>query len=391
MKRILLSLVAFFLVGQVFSQIWLSNILAEVEQNNPIIKSGLMWKDAKHAEASTGITPANPFVHAGWFPAEDKGNGVKKTWGITQSFDFPTLYFQKVKRANTSKAIADIEYKMLRQEILLDAKSTIIELIYAKRTISRLQERANQTQKLVSWFQKKHETGDASILELNNAQTRFLEINDKLLGVKNRFESLSIKLVQMNGGNAIFINDTTISIPILQNQDSLIEAMKNSDPRFVLLSVNVQQSSQNISIAKQQWLPNFEVGYESEKTNTETFTGFKVGLSLPLWSNTGQVKAAKAKGFAIDADIVNIKLQLTLEVDQEYTKANNTLKRYQNLDGFFKSNSNYTLLKKSLEAGNISSINFFNEVEYLYELEDKYYDFEKDYILSIASLERFKL
>lgn len=391
MKRKILLFITIILVNQGFSQTWVDNALKEIEGNNPLLKSGVLWKEAKQAEASTGITPANPFVEAGWFPAEEKGAGMKKTWGISQSFDFPTLYFQKVKKANTSKAIADVEYRMLRQEVLLDAKSTLIEFFYEKQVLIKLKERVEQTQQLVGWFQKRVETGDASALDLNNARTRLLNINDRLIICEANIEVLTRKLVQLNGGKSIPFGDALITIPILPNRDSIITALKANDPRFTLLSLNGKQSVENLNIAKGQWLPNFEVGYESEKTKAETFTGFRVGLSIPLWGNAGQVKAAKAKRFAVDAEIVSVESQLLAEIEKEYLSAKNAQQRFINFTEFLKSCSNISLLRKSLELGNISAINYFNEVEYLYDIQDKGIETEKELVISITKLERFKL
>lgn len=391
MKKKILLFLTIILVNQGFAQTWLDNSLKEIEGNNTLLKSGVLWKEAKQAEASTGITPANPFVEAGWFPAEEKGAGMKKTWGISQSFDFPTIYFQKVKKANTSKAIADVEYRMLRQEVLLDAKSTLLELFYEKRVSSKLKERVEQTQQLVSWFQKRVDTGDASMLDLNNARTRLINISDRLISSNANIETLTRKVTQLNGEKPISINDTLITIPILPNRDSIISALKTNDPRFTLLSLNGKQSIEDLNLAKGQWLPNLEVGYESEKTKAETFAGFRVGLSIPLWGNAGQVKAAKAKRFAVDADIVSVESQLLSEIETDYVSAKNAQQRFINFADFLKSNSNISLLRKSLELGNISAINYFNEVEYLYDIQDKSLETEKELMISITKLERFKL
>jgi len=391
MKKIILLFLTIILGNQGFAQTWLDNSLNEIEGNNPLLKSGVLWKEAKQAEASTGITPANPFVEAGWFPAEDKGAGMKKTWGISQSFDFPTLYFQKVKKANTSKAIAEVEYRMLRQEVLLDAKSTLLEIFYEKRVLVKLKERVEQTQQLVNWFQKRVDNGDASMLDLNNARTRILNISDRLISSEANIETLTRKLIQLNGEMPILIRDTLITMPILPNRDSIISIIKANDPRFTLLSLNGKQSIEDFNLAKGQWLPNFEVGYESEKTKMETFTGFRVGLSIPLWGNAGKVKAAKAKRFAVDADIVSVESQLLFEIETEYVTAKNAQQRFINFAEFMKSNSNISLLRKSLEVGNISAINYFNEVEYLYDIQDKSLETEKELMISITKLERFKL
>jgi len=391
MRRYIISITLIISANLCFAQSWIETALKEVEQNNPNIKSGLLWKDAKQAESKMDITPENPFVSAGWFPAEDKGAGTKKTWGVSQTFNFPTVYFQKVKRGNTTRAIAETEFRMLRQEVLLDAKVTMLEFIYEKRLNEKLKDRVLQTEQLVLWFKKRLETGDASALDYNNTQARLLEINDRLLNSNATIEGLITKLHTLNGGNSVAIKDSIDAIPTLPYGDSIIADIKSNDPRFLLLALNTQQSMQNLSLAKHQRLPNFEIGYESEQTKVETFRGVKVGLSIPLWGNAGQVKTAKANKLATEAEVKTVESQLNEEIEQLHIATQNSLKRSQNLKDYIKVDNSYSLLKKSLEMGNISVINFFNEVEYLFELNEKLIEAEKDFAVGVAKLERYKL
>lgn len=391
MKRFITLILLVIAIKFSFGQSWIENALKEVEQNNPTIKSGMLWKDAKQSESQMGIAPENPFVSAGWFPAEEKGAGMKQTWGISQSFNFPTVYFQKVKSSNTTKAIAEMEFKMLRQELLLDAKITMLELYYEKLLNKQLKEKVLQTEQLVTWFKKRLETGDGSALDYNNAQTRLLDINDRLYKSNSIVDELNNKLSSLNGGNPIAINDSTNLTPILQLNDSIIGDIKSNDPRFLLLALNCQQSVVMLSLARHQWLPTFEIGYESEQTKVETFRGVRVGLSIPLWGNTGQVKTAKAQKLATEADAKSVESQLKAETEQLYISTRNNLKRSQSLKDYMKVDNSYQLLKKSLEMGNISAINFFNEAEYLFILKEKLIEAERDFAIGVSKLERYKL
>ncbi len=389
MKRLIISITLILFAHFCYSQSWLDNALKEVEQNNPTLKSGMLWKEAKKAEAKMDITPENPFVSAGWFPAEQKGVGMKKTWAITQSFDFPTVYFSKVKKSNTSKEISELEYKMLRQEVLLEVKLTITEVIFEKKLNHILKNRVMQTEQVVDWFKKRLETGDGSALDYNNAQTRLIEISDKLNINNSRIDALSHKLASLNGGKSIAINDT---ISILKTfNDSVMSEIKQNDPRFLLLAYNNKQSAYNLNIAKNQWLPNFEVGFESEETKAETFRGLKVGLAIPLWKNAGKVKAAKIYLMATEAESKTIEVQLISETQQILIETQNNLIRCKNLKDYLNIDNSYLLLRKSLELGNISAINFFNECEYLFDLNEKLIETEKDFVVGVTKLERFKL
>lgn len=389
MKQLIKTIALILLAKFGFTQSWIDSALKEVELNNPSIKSGLLWKEVKQAEAKTDITPENPFVSAGWFPAEQNGAGMKKTWGISQSFDFPTVYFQKVKKSNTSKEIAEMEFKMFRQEVLLEAKLTITELLFEKQLNLKLKERVFQTEQVVGWFKKRLETGDGSMLDYNNAKVRLLEINDRLTISNSKIDALSQRLMSLNGGKSLVINDST-SFALAIN-DSIITDIKQNDPRFLLLALNNKQSLENLSLARNQWLPNFEIGYESEETKAETFRGVKIGLAIPLWRNAGKVKAAKISKMATETESISVEEQLTSETQQILIETQNILKRFQNLKSYLGIDNSYKLLRKSLEAGNISAIIFFNEIEYLFGLNEKLIEAEKDFAIGIAKLERYKL
>lgn len=66
----------------------------------------------------------------------------------------------------------------------------------------------------------------------------------------------------------------------------------------------------------------------------------------------------------------------------------NTLEEYGDLlEGL----NNTPLLEKALRLGEISSIEFFMEITYFYEAEDKYLDLENEYQRTVAELLKYQL
>jgi len=348
-------------------------------------------REARRAQAKTGLFPGNPRVGFGHFPAEEKGHGVKRTWGVSQSFDFPTVYFQKVKIASATTAIAEAEYAMRRQELLLEAKLLLIEYAFAERYLGLIRKRFDQTQNLVAWVAKKVEAGEASALELSNAHTRMLAVGDQLqIGLTGR-DIVRQQLLLYNNGLEIKNLDTVIVSSGIVSLDSVILLSRTMDPRFRLLQLSIDQSKHEVALTRQQWLPEMEVGYESEKTDAETFRGVRMGISIPLWARTGAVSAAKAYQREREANASWVESELVSEIQQDYLRMTSLQARINDYDRRMASINSLPLLAKALQLGSTSVIQFINEVEFLYDLYGKRLDLERELAVTVAKLERFKL
>jgi outer membrane protein TolC len=372
------------------AQVGINDALKEIEANSPTIAALKAQMDYQKAEARTELLPPNPTVEGGRFPAVE-GAGIKYAWGVTQSFEFPTVYAKRNQLAKTNDKLADVSYHAARQEVLLQTKHIILEYIQTKRMIAELNKREMFASNMLGIIKKKVDAGQATAMDLNNARLRVVEATQNANSMRSQKNILQRKIMLLNGGQELAITDSLLLLLPLVERDAVFSRFAQSDPRFATAQQMVSMAEQNKSLVAHQGLPELNIGYQSEQTDTEHFTGFKAGLSIPLWGNSKNRKAAAIKLNTSQAQAHNQRLMLELEFDELYQQALSTKMQLDELQKALASNNNLELTQRALEAGEVSVIDFFNEVTFLYEITDKVYNLELQYAKCYAELHRFEL
>jgi cobalt-zinc-cadmium efflux system outer membrane protein len=388
-KRIFLLLILF--VGfSAYGQENINTILTSIDENNPTIAALRAHFDYVKADARAELLPPNPSIEGGRFPAV-QGAGIKYAWGVSQSFEFPTVYAKRGQLAKTTDRFADVSFNAARQAVLLDAKLTLLELVHSNRMLSVKQERKEFVQNIERLISKMVDAGEVSSMDLNNAKLRVAEANQALMIAESEIDQIKRRLSALNGNKKIADVGATQASNLLPEMNALYANFEQNDPRFVALQLMVDQADAHKKLVKHQGLPELSIGYESEQTDAEHFTGFRAGLTIPLWGNTNKRKAANIQLNATRLEHGSQKLQLKAEFEEFYIKALNTKARLDELNRALSEYNNINLLQRALEAGQISVIELFNEITFLYDLTDKVLELELEYAKLYAELYRFEL
>ena len=136
-------------------------------------------------------------------------------------------------------------------------------------------------------------------------------------------------------------------------------------------------------------MPKLQAGYLSESIFGQDFKGFTVGLSIPLWQNKNTVKFAKANTVAMENMIIDNKVQLYNQLKVLHTKAielQNSSIEYKSKLQLFNSSE---LLKKALDKGEISLIDYILELSFYYESVNNLLELERDMNNTIAELNQY--
>lgn len=369
----------------------LDSILNNIKQNNKtIIANKQFWK-AKKVEYKTGLYPENPKVEYGYFPGNSPVIGTKETFEVTQSFSFPTTYFNKQQHSKLQIEQADYQISAFRQEILLEAKFVCYELVYLNKLNIVLKKRAESAEDLYNSYALKLEKGDASILDVNKAKLQLLNFQNQLRTNETQIQQFTEKLTQLNGGVAISVGDTLYSELYIKDLEAILQEMEEKNPALKSLQYDKEIALSQMKLNKSLWLPEFEIGYGSETILNESYRGIQAGLKIPLWKNTNIVKQSKAQAVFAEYREESYRTEITSLIRQQYQKVQ-TLKT--NLDEYRKilgSLNSIELLNKSLELGQISAIEYFIEITYFYEIYDNYLQLEKEYYQGLAELYKYEL
>ena len=369
----------------------IKGVLQAIDKNNPYLVAERNYSIAKNLEYKTGLTPANPSISYGYFPGNKSAPGIKKTLDIKQSFDFPTVYMHKKRKAGNQIDQMAFLQGSIRQDFLLEAKNTLIEFIYLTKMNRELFFRKSMAEKLFADFKKKMEEGTGTVVELNKARMELLKANNALkINATSKIRVIE-KITRMNGGISVDLDQLVYPVKEIIRLDSLITFSLNKTGRIKALGSAKAAAQNEVKIRKAQSLPGFELGYGSEEVASEAFRGARVGMTIPLWEDKNKVKMAEAKVDYTSSLEESIIAEFTSEIRQDYVLAETlkaNLEEYKialdNLNGF-------EILKKSLDSGQISGIEYFLEVAYYYQMVDQYLDIELDYQLVLARLYRYEL
>ena len=392
-KYFLLFVVILFSFENVPAQSLLQQVLQRIEANNKTLKAAQQLAEVQRIDAKTDIYPSD--VKVGY--EHVFGNGAasyqdEKELTIVQDFDFPTAYFQKNKMANIKSNQADVEYCVVRQDILLETKIICIELVYLNKNRVRIEHLLENTGRLAESYQKQLEIGDVNVLEANKIALEFLNIKNESRMNDAEIANRLRKLAGLNGGEYVGFADTIYLEPDFSMlYDDMLQKSLEADLQLKTLEQEKDIASKSVGLAKSMALPKFSVGYKMVVSNPERFNGFIAGLSIPLWENKNTIKREKAKEILAGLKMDDMRTFRIGEFKQMFDKAMTLKQSYERYKELLFAQNNWNYLSKSLSLGQISLHEYLTEMNFLYQSAENYLQIERDYHLIMAELLKTEL
>lgn len=378
--------------AKVNAQSNIDTVLSFISKNNKTILANTQYWEAQKLGYKTGLTPYNPTVNYDYMSGSPAIAGNQTNFTITQSFDFPTAYIKKKQLSEQKITQAAFQLTVTRQDILLESKKVCIDLVYRNKLQLQLAERKNNTEKLLSDFQARLDKGEGNILDVNKAQLQLIEINAAFQENISSINQVNQKLTELNGGNAIAFTDTIYPpLPDIPAFEQLKTEIENRDPIRKLLEQEKIVMRKQVELSKAMLLPKLETGYRYQGILGQKFRGIYASITIPLWENKNTVKTQQAKLLYTDLELQNYRNERYFAIKQFYEKYANlkiTLQQYQTI---FATLNYIVLLNKSLSLGQISTIEYFLELSYYYNVFNNYLETEKQYYEVVAELFKYQL
>jgi outer membrane protein TolC len=380
MKKIrLLAMFLIVLSFVVHAQRNIDDILIQIDKNNSFLAAMRKSIDAQKTGNKTGIYLQNPEIEFNYLFGNPSSTGNRQDFSFRQTFDFPSAYLIKNKISDIKNEQSELEFLRYQKEILLKARIVCIDLIYNNALKSEYKNRFSHAQELAKLYKLKFDAGDVNILEYNKSQLNLLNIQNKVDLIEIDRTSLVSELNLLNGGINIELTESVFQTPIItSNFDQWFTSAEVNNPLLAWLRHEIEIGKKQISLTKAQALPKMQAGYMSETVVGQQFRGVSVGFSVPLWENKNSVKFAKANAQATEAIASDNKMKVYNELKALHARATflqSNLTEYQSKLQLF---SNKELLKKALDKGEISLIEYLLELSLYYENTNKLLELERD-------------
>lgn len=364
------------------------DVLAQIEKNNTTLSALRLAADAEKLENCTDIFLADPEIGFDFLWGNPSAIGNRKDYSISQTFDIATLSGSKQHLAERKNAAVEWQYLADRLSIMAEAKRLIVDLTYYNSLIAEKQKRIDDAAKQLAMQKRRMDAGDGNKLDYNNLRLNLSTLKASLLETEAERDATLADLQRLNGNQPVSFVETKYaesSLPL--SFDEWYNVAEKKSPVLAYVHTKIDVAQQQLAVQRREGLPTLSVGYMGEKTTGELYHGVALSVSVPLWSNKNKVRQARAAISAAEKQEVDAKLQFYGHLQVVYQRTVGLRKTADALkQALADAVANTQLLRKALDAGEISVVEYIMQISQYYEACDKSLAAEYEYQKSLAEL-----
>lgn len=359
----------------------MTTFFSTIEQNNPRLKALRQSNKASIAEGKAQNTIGETSVE--YTPFFQKGaDGIASSELIVaQEFDFPTLYSARNKSIGIQQDVLDIEYLMARRDVFIEAANCYYDLRAAIVNRRLLNDRLTTTDSLLSICNKRMKLGDATIMDQNRIRMDKMNILAELAQNEGVINRLRIDIERMGMPHLDTTQWTDTTMPAASIFTPTADMLEDE-----YIARTTAQDELALKIAKQEWLPRLTVGY---RRNTElrefAFNGVLVGVSMPIFSNSKKVKAARMRKEATLLEMDNIRKEATSRLHTLTAEAQSLSSQLSAYDPALIDQTLHTLMR-AVNAGQLTIIDYYTEADRVYSAQQNLLSVQSSYNKVITEL-----
>ncbi len=273
----------------------LEGILSGIEENNRELSALRSRIEADKCGYKAEIALEDPeFGFDYLWGNPDQGN--RKDFSITQTLDLALLFGSKGKLAKTRAELSDLEYKVERQRILLEANKLCLEIIYRNALDRELVRNLSQADSLKMLMEKLYNEGSIGRKDCGEAALSATLARSEYNRNRIERDNLLAALAGMNGGEPVQLTATEFAEAEMLPADfaGWYSEAEDASPVLAYVAQQVNVSGQALKTGKIANAPKLTAGYMSELVTGSEFRGLTLGVTIPLWSVKNNVRQAKA-------------------------------------------------------------------------------------------------
>lgn len=370
----------------------IEELLNEIEQNNTELKGYQSFIVSQQLENKSTNNLPDPQLSGYYLPFGDNATGDYTEYQISQSFEFPTVYAARGKWNESKSQQLESAYAKRRQEVLLNAKENLVELVFLQKQKAIETERRTQSKQVFDQIQELFDKEQVGILDLNKAKIAWIQEQFVVQQIEIGIQILMSKLKTLNGGNPVNGISSQIILPIeIGTIENLWQEKLSNEPTLQELKVNEAVSFQKVELEKNKVLPNVALGYNYQGVSGSNYSGFYGGISIPLWNSKNKVKAAQANYEYQQSNTEVMTAILYTQFQETFNRYQLMLEKYNEYQHTMTGLNSEKLLFKAYMLGEYSFMDYYVELQFYRNASDKMLQMEKELQLLQAQLLKHQL
>lgn len=374
MKRFLIAVSFVLMAFTASADNSVDDVLKQIAQNNLTLRALQHDNEAdvldiKAENSLDGLSVEySPFFRSGY-------SGVAESeLVVSQEIQFPTKYADRNKQAKMLKSVGGKMYEKNRRDILLEAEQLCIDIIRLNMTMTMLDQRLKNSETLHQMYDKRMAAGDANILEVNKVKLDCMEVQTMVSEAQNERMLLLQQLQQLNGGKPVTIDSEKFpEFQPIKDFESYKALYLASDADIQMAETMLKSADMNVKMQKRGWLPNISFGYRRNTEQKEGVNGLMVGVSFPLYSNSKRIKAARERRQSAELQVEQARKDAESQLQSGYQQLVGLQQVLDHSDVKMMQES-IVLFSKALQHGEINALDYYTEVNSIYEKLQRHID-----------------
>lgn len=374
MKRFLIAVSFVLMAFTASADNSVDDVLKQIAQNNLTLRALQHDNEAdvldiKAENSLDGLSVEySPFFRSGY-------SGVAESeLVVSQEIQFPTKYADRNKQAMMQKSVGGKMYEKNRRDILLEAEQLCLDIIRLNMTMTMLDQRLKNSETLHQMYDKRMAAGDANILEVNKVKLDCMEVQTMVSEAQNERMLLLQQLQQLNGGKPVTIDSEKFpEFQPIKDFESYKALYLASDADIQMAETMLKSADMNVKMQKREWLPNISFGYRRNTEQKEGVNGIMVGVSFPLYSNSKRIKAARERRQSAELQVEQARKDAESQLQSGYQQLVGLQQVLDHSDVKMMQES-IVLFSKALQHGEINALDYYTEVNSIYEKLQRHID-----------------
>lgn len=362
--------------------------MAQIAQNNTTLKALHRQMQASVLANGSNLSLTDPEAEVAYLVGTPKGVPNRTNVSLTQSLDWDVLLGRRRALAKANNQVAYNDYRRAVQQVLTEADEQFTSLVYYNKLCGELSQRQTLAEEIERLYQQKFERGDINQLEVNKVRLNASVCRADWARANNERQQILANLQRLNGGHAVAFTDTIYPLagkalpPLVDFQSALAGSLAVQTAQAA-----VAQSEAEIKVAKAEGLPALTVGFQGEYIKQNNYSGLSLGFSVPIWGNSRKkIRKAEAELAANRLTVDDVIYQERAQVAKLYASAQQLQQAANALQKDMQLMNNDQLLRRSLELGQISLLDYLLELSFYYTARTSQLEAERDAQLAVSAL-----
>lgn len=362
--------------------------MAQIAQNNTTLKALHRQMQASVLANGSNLCLPDPEAEVAYLVGTPKGVPNRTNVSLTQSLDWDVLLGRRRALAKANNQVAYNDYRRAVQQVLTEADEQFTSLVYYNKLCGELSQRQALAEEIERLYQQKFERGDINQLEVNKVRLNASVSRTDWARANNERQQILANLQRLNGGHAVAFTDTIYPLagkalpPLVDFQSALAGSLAVQTAQAA-----VAQSEAEIKVAKAEGLPALTVGFQGEYIKQNNYSGLSLGFTVPIWGNSRKkIRKAEAELAANRLTVDDVIYQERAQVAKLYASAQQLQQAANALQKDMQLMNNDQLLRRSLELGQISLLDYLLELSFYYTARTSQLEAERDAQLAVSAL-----